>query len=55
MKNKNTEKAKYNVDTEIERFEDFIAWAQENFEKLSKENQCSLENFQYNVQDIVSF
>jgi hypothetical protein len=55
MKNKNTEKAKYNVDTEIERFEDFISWAQENFEKLSKKNQCKLENFSYSVQDTVSF
>jgi len=55
MKNKNTEKAKYNIDTEIERFEDFISWAQENFEKLSKKNQCKLENFSYSVQDTVSF
>ena len=55
MKNKNTEKAKYNVDTEIERFEDFIIWAQENFEKLSNKNKVRLENFSYDVQDLVSF
>jgi hypothetical protein len=50
MKNK-----KYNVDEEIERFEDFIAWAKENFEELSKKKQCRLENFSYDVQDLVSF
>jgi hypothetical protein len=55
MKIKNTEKAKYNIDKEIERIEDFIAWAKENFEKLSKKNQCKLENFSYDVQEVGLF
>jgi len=55
MKNKNTEKAKYSIDKEIERIEDFIAWAKENFEKLSKKDQCKLENFSYDVQEVGLF
>ena len=52
MKNKTS---KYKVTEEISKFEEFVNWAKENYDKLSKADQCRLVNFQYNVRDLVDF
>jgi hypothetical protein len=45
----------YKVTKEISKFEEFVNWAKENFESLSKADQSRLVNFQYNVVDLVDF